>query len=540
MSKRRLRSYYKEDKATKQARFHRSWKDQEQFNLLQALCSSVPALTYNLFCSLPLSDQFSLCLSETFLRDFLREKDKNFYSRFSFKMIETAPTTQLCSYFIDPTMTDKQRRELALSACKLGRTNLLQALLEFFDVNVSFKTYNFFKHAGNNDIRRILLEWRGSYNEVVHVKFTQGWCYGDETVNLLLLKRADEKEFKMFNRSAIGFFHHAGVARFLFEKDPELIGHKYAAISYKAAFFCGDLDLMRQVSDRWRPNINSLSVENMHRHGVKNKNFELLDLLHSHYVISRSIRETAFKTAITDNDVVLARWLSPKDLIGETFSFYGMKSEYPLVFAVKKGYREMFDLLLEFPMSAKILTNAACTAASFNQKKMLNDIMQHADFDISHTDNKFLKEAITHTNLELVKQILRDPKFRLYDCGSRCIFEVVSDVEILKYLLADERMAFATCRTYSFRHMIYYGQVECVKYLLENNLVDPAENDNEPLQVAIRQHKTDIIYILLAHPAVDPTSNGNALLRHFLHRGDKEQVKKVMQHPKIIKFFNDL
>jgi len=91
----------------------------------------------------------------------------------------------------------------------------------------------------------------------------------------------------------------------------------------------------------------------------------------------------------------------------------------------------------------------------------------------------------------------------------------------------------------NFINSIHVGHVENVIYYLENGIIDPSRNDNEPIQEACNVGNEQIVKILLEDKRVDPSVDNNYCIIISCMRGYTGVMKLLLQDTRVNPFVNN-
>jgi hypothetical protein len=72
------------------------------------------------------------------------------------------------------------------------------------------------------------------------------------------------------------------------------------------------------------------------------------------------------------------------------------------------------------------------------------------------------------------------------------------------------------------------GEVEMVRHLLNNVLVDPSANNNSAIQIASWKGHVEVVRLLLSDERVDPSANNNSAIQWALKKGHIAVVRFVV------------
>lgn len=78
-----------------------------------------------------------------------------------------------------------------------------------------------------------------------------------------------------------------------------------------------------------------------------------------------------------------------------------------------------------------------------------------------------------------------------------------------------------------------------VKWLLADPRVNPSDNDNEAIQIAIRQDNKKVVELLLANSRIDLSSDGNWIIKWASEKGYLGIVKMLLADPRVNPSVND-
>ena len=152
----------------------------------------------------------------------------------------------------------------------------------------------------------------------------------------------------------------------------------------------------------------------------------------------------------------------------------------------------------------------------------------------SGTINQILMDASRTGDLNLVKISLgegADPSFN--DNDAIRMASANGHPEVVKLLLADNRVDPAANNNNAIKMASLRGHPEVVKLLLANNRVDPGADTNYVIKFASENGRTEVVKLLLADPKVDPAADNNYAIRLASQRGHPEVVRLLLADDKV-------
>jgi hypothetical protein len=107
-----------------------------------------------------------------------------------------------------------------------------------------------------------------------------------------------------------------------------------------------------------------------------------------------------------------------------------------------------------------------------------------------------------------------------------------------------DKTKFSTLRgiincIYNFNHVIKYNGLNNIKWLLNDQRVNPAVDNNYAIRSASLYGLTDIVKLLLVSDGVDPTANNNDAIRLASYNGNTDVVKLLLLDPRVDPSAND-
>ena len=107
------------------------------------------------------------------------------------------------------------------------------------------------------------------------------------------------------------------------------------------------------------------------------------------------------------------------------------------------------------------------------------------------------------------------------------------NIEIIKFLIEDSRVDPSVRDNLSIIWASINGHLEVVKLLLQDPRVDPSARNNESIIWASNYGHLEIVRLLLQDPRVDPSSRDNCSIIRASNYGHLEVVKLLLQDYRI-------
>jgi ankyrin repeat protein len=153
----------------------------------------------------------------------------------------------------------------------------------------------------------------------------------------------------------------------------------------------------------------------------------------------------------------------------------------------------------------------------------------------SYDDNYAIRYAAEYGRVEMVKLLLADDRVdpSVNDNFAIQLAAENGHIEVVKLLLADDRVDPSARGNYAIRFAAETGHIEMVKLLLTDDRVDPSDNNNYAIQLAAYYGHTEVVKQLLADKRVDPSAEDNYAIRHAALKGHTEVVKLLLTDKKV-------
>ncbi|PRP76417.1 ankyrin repeat domain-containing protein 44 [Planoprotostelium fungivorum] len=125
---------------------------------------------------------------------------------------------------------------------------------------------------------------------------------------------------------------------------------------------------------------------------------------------------------------------------------------------------------------------------------------------------RMLEWVLTSRDARVLELFLKDGRMQLHPGAlMKCALEGL--VEMLKLLLADDRIDVSYNRYTAFLRSIRGGQVEVVRAFLSCSRLDPSALKNSAIGLAAASGHTDIVRMLMEDDRVDPSANNCSAIR---------------------------
>jgi len=106
-------------------------------------------------------------------------------------------------------------------------------------------------------------------------------------------------------------------------------------------------------------------------------------------------------------------------------------------------------------------------------------------------------------------------------------------IQVVKLLLPDLRVNPAAEDNYCIRIASAKGYTDIVELLLQDDRVDPSAKDNYAITIASEKGYIDIVGLLLQDPRVDPSDNNNSAIRAASSKGRLGVVRLLLQDARV-------
>ena len=145
--------------------------------------------------------------------------------------------------------------------------------------------------------------------------------------------------------------------------------------------------------------------------------------------------------------------------------------------------------------------------------------------------------AIRDRDLNTIKSILNDPRINNY----KGLKSILSDhsirhytcendfIEVVKILLADQRIDPSYAENHLLRTSIYHGHEKIVELLLNDPRVDPTIDNNHAFVYACAQGKTLIVKLFLNDKRINPWVNDNAAMKAACIKNHPDVLKLLLK-----------
>uniref|UniRef100_A0A6C0JR58 Ankyrin repeat protein n=1 Tax=viral metagenome TaxID=1070528 RepID=A0A6C0JR58_9ZZZZ len=155
--------------------------------------------------------------------------------------------------------------------------------------------------------------------------------------------------------------------------------------------------------------------------------------------------------------------------------------------------------------------------------------------DPSVNENLAIGWASQNGHLDIVKLLLADQRVNPTEDNNLAIRGAASSghVEVVKVLLTDPRVDPSAINNYAIRYASENGHAEIVRLLLADSRVDPSAYNNEAIRVASQHGQTEIVNLLLTDPRVDPSDSDNEAIRGASENGHTDVVKVLLADPRV-------
>jgi hypothetical protein len=104
--------------------------------------------------------------------------------------------------------------------------------------------------------------------------------------------------------------------------------------------------------------------------------------------------------------------------------------------------------------------------------------------------------------------------------------------EVVKVLLADDRVSPEVARNYAIGMAAINGHVEVVKLLMQHPKVNPADDEEYALIHAERHNHYDVIHELVKDKRVNPFIYNGSIFNSLIYKGRADTLELILQiHP---------
>lgn len=151
-------------------------------------------------------------------------------------------------------------------------------------------------------------------------------------------------------------------------------------------------------------------------------------------------------------------------------------------------------------------------------------------------DGSYTMQAlIVREEADIIELLLSDGRINPSTDNNIMIRAACRDghLEIFKMLLADPRVNPSANDNECINDAVHYEYTEIVRLLLADPRVDPSDSDQTPIKTASAFGNTEIILLLLADKRVDPSANDDEPLREAAERGYTEAVSILLSDPRV-------
>ena len=215
------------------------------------------------------------------------------------------------------------------------------------------------------------------------------------------------------------------------------------------------------------------------------------------------------------------------------------QDNYSIRYASGNGHDKVVALLLKDPrVDPTVQNNNALKCAARNgHTEVVKLLLQDSRVDPNSAQNNPLKLAAENNQINMVMLLLSDPRVVPDDFIFRWAIDkghsnVVS--KILESLSPEINAALVTS--------LYKGYTEIVKLLLADERVDPTWNDNKAIRVASKKGYTEIVKRLLSDSRVNPEAFDNEAIKSAYKNNHIEVIKLLIPRvdlPKILSTVTD-
>lgn len=151
--------------------------------------------------------------------------------------------------------------------------------------------------------------------------------------------------------------------------------------------------------------------------------------------------------------------------------------------------------------------------------------------DPAVNNNKAIRDASYYGHVDIVRLLLNDQRTDPL-AGDNCAIEwaILNDhIDIVRLLLNDQRVDPSANNNYVIYVSSKNGHSEIVRLLLNDNRTDPSANDNEAIICASENGHSEVVRLLLNDKRIDPSANNNEAIRCAHLNGHTEVVKLLFR-----------
>jgi hypothetical protein len=165
--------------------------------------------------------------------------------------------------------------------------------------------------------------------------------------------------------------------------------------------------------------------------------------------------------------------------------------------------------------------------------KFMIELFQHVEPFINK--NFPIQWAAENGEVEMVRHLLSNNLVDPSDYGNDAILSASSNghIEVVKLLLSDERVDPSADENDAIRQASSNGHIEVFKLLLSDERVDPSDNENNAILWASSNGHIEVVRLLLSDERVDPSADENEAIRWASSNGHVEVVKLLLSDERV-------
>ena len=304
-------------------------------------------------------------------------------------------------------------------------------------------------------------------------------------------------------------YNEEGPLYIIIPKNPSYVGEKYQ-LHFEQEQYMNELDKdvkLDSIFDKF-PSFKSIITDES-----KMKNY--IDSLENNAAFCKF----AFQVAI---------YLESLNSVKLLISDYGVDPSYnknaAIFSAASQGDLELVRLLMadDRVNPADAENSAIHEAVENGHLETVRLLMTDDRVDPSIRGNWLINSARRNGHSTIVSLLLTDYRVKFLDaCNS-------GDIEVVKLLLADERVDPSSNKNKSIEKASQNGHADVVRLLLADNRVNPADQDNEAIKNASENGHADVVRLLLADNRVNPADQDNEAIKRASEYGYADVVKLLL------------
>ncbi|KAI8900063.1 ankyrin repeat-containing domain protein [Globomyces pollinis-pini] len=203
-----------------------------------------------------------------------------------------------------------------------------------------------------------------------------------------------------------------------------------------------------------------------------------------------------------------------------------------LIYMIEKSYElEPIRILGRNKFSKRFKQEMFLKALDPISTNLVLAMLEDEDIDPTDDDNFAIITACTSGTIEVVQKLLKNEDVELEGCIGPAGEN--GHAEVIKLLLQDDRIDPTEDDSQALRLASENGHLEVVELLLEDGRADPSDDDNYAICFASLNGHYEIVKLLMKDDRTDPSGDNNYAIRSAASGGHSEIVQLLLTDERV-------